>query len=327
MVPSLVSCAARALAQALLYRMPNETDRCPACSSRRLLDLDLIRFRRSHNVGFVTGCNGCGLVFTNPLPSGEELAQFYSASGEWSRTHTPSEAEKADVRPDKKRRRGRGKWLQQFEVIGEDLRVDAPPPGSRVFDYGCGLGQDLDVLQDCGWETWGLETAIDEAFSRHTRLHAVPDEPMFDLVIINHVLEHVTNPLDLLRQLARACRVGGYLLVGVPRFDTLPIHRDYHYVINGRAHVTAYTLDCLVGLLARAGFAPVSRDAAQPTPVRLRLLARRVDGPISLPASPDRSARRAVRAYYQEGEGRPFLARIGLVRLDARRRLAAGRIT
>ena len=141
------------------------------------------------------------------------------------------------------------------------------------------LGQDLDVLQDCGWETWGLETAIDEAFTRHHRLHAVPDEPMFELVI------------------------------------------------NGRAHVTASTLDCLVGLLARAGFAPVSRDAAQPTPVRLRLLARRVEGPISLPASPDRSARRAVCAYYQDGERRPLLARVGLIRLDARRRLAAGRIT
>ena len=278
-------------------------------------------------MGFVTGCSRCGLVFTNPLVSGEELVQFYSPSGEWSRTHTATDVPPTDAEAGKKRRRGRGKWLQQFEVIRDDLRVDAPPRGARVFDYGCGTGQDLDVLQDCGWETWGLETAIDEAFTRHRRIHTVPDQPMFDLVIINHVLEHVTNPLGLLRQLARACRVGGYLLVGVPRFDTLPVHRDYHYVINGRAHVTAYTLDCLIGLLARAGFAPVSRDVAQPTPVRMRVLARRVDRPIPLPTSPDRSARGAIHAYYKEGEGRRLLARAGFIRLDARRRVAAGRAT
>lgn len=325
MASSLLSCAVRSLAQSFIYRMPNETDRCPACGSRRLFDLDLIRFRRSERVGFVTGCSRCGLVFTNPLASGEALSEFYSASGEWSRTHTPSQNEEGDVAPHKKRRRGTGKWLRQFDVIREDLCVDAPPPGARVFDYGCGTGQDLDVLQDCGWDTWGLETAIDEAFTRHRRLHVVPEEPTFDLVIVNHVLEHVTNPLALLQQLARACKVGGYLLVGVPRFDTLPVHRDYHYVINGRAHVTAYTRDCLVGLLARAGFVPVSPEADQPTPVRLRLLARRVDGTITLPAAPDRSARRALRVYYEEGEGFSRLARLGLVRLDARRRLASGR--
>jgi SAM-dependent methyltransferase len=322
MARSLVSSAARSLAQALIYRMPNESDRCPACESSCLFDLDLIRFRRSSSLGFVTCCGSCGLVFTNPIPSQEELAQFYSPAGEWSKTRPAAAAE--DGEPDRKRR-GRGKWLRQFDPIREHLHVAQPPSGARVFDYGCGTGHDLDVLQDCGWETWGLETAIDQAFTRHQRLHAVPEEPTFDLVIVNHVLEHVTNPLGLLRQLARACRVGGFLLVGVPRFDTLPMHRDYHYVINGRAHVTAYTLDCLVGLLARAGFAavmPVSDEAAPKAHVRLRLLARRVDGAIPLPASPGRSARRAVRMYYKEAEERPMLARFGLIRLDARRRMA-----
>jgi SAM-dependent methyltransferase len=280
----------------------------------------MIRFRRRQDVGFVTGCHGCGLVFTNPLPTQEELAQFYSPSGEWGQTHTPADA---DASPRDRKKRGRGRWLKQFDVIRDELSVTTPPPGARVFDYGCGSGRDLDVLQECGWETWGLETTSDEAFERHRRLQIVPDEPTFDLVIVNHVLEHVTNPLGLLRQLARACRVGGYLLVGVPRFDTLPIHRDYNYVINGRAHVTAYTPDSLMGLLARAGFRPVgpiSSGSAQPTPVRLRVLARRVDGTLPIPASPDRGVREAVNGYYKGVEDRPLLARLGLFRLAARRR-------
>jgi SAM-dependent methyltransferase len=312
---SLVSYATRSLAKALIYELPDECKRCPACDSRRLFDLDMIRFRRSQNVGFVSGCRGCGLVFTNPLRSEADLAQFYSPSGEWGQTRTGAAARPAP----KLRPPGRGKWFRQFDAIRDDLRVEAPPPGARVFDYGCGPGKDLDVLQDCGWDTWGLETAVDEAFTRHRRLHAVPDEPTFDLVIVNHVLEHVTNPLGLLRQLAGACRVGGYLLVGVPRFDTLPIHRDYRYVINGRTHVTAYTLECLVGLLARAGFGAVdSSVASDATGLRLRMLAKRADGILPLPAAPARMARQAVRTYYEDVDERPALTRLGLFRLAAR---------
>jgi SAM-dependent methyltransferase len=315
---SHVSYAARSLAKAWIYRLPGERERCPACESAHLFDLDMIRFRRARSVGFVTACSDCGLVFTNPLPLQEDLARFYSPSGEWASTHARTDADRSTR---SRKRRGRGRWISQFDVIREELRVTAPPPGARVLDYGCGAGQDLDVLQDFGWETWGLETASDEAFDRHLRVQVVPDAPTFDLVILNHVLEHVTNPLGLLRQLSRACRVGGFLLVGVPRFDTLPIHRDYAYVINGRAHVTAYTPECLEGLLARSGFRLVSSTSSgstQPAQARLRVLAKRVDGRLPLPASPGRRARQAVRSYYKGIEDRPMLARFGLVRLAAR---------
>src|SRR2546421_5360613 len=72
--------------------------------------------------------------------------------------------------------------------------------------------------EDC--RPWGIEPAVDRAFQRHRRLDAVPAAPAFDLVLAILVLEHVANPLQLLRQFAGACRVGGHLLISVPRFDT-----------------------------------------------------------------------------------------------------------
>jgi hypothetical protein len=148
---------------------------------------------------------------------------------------------------------------------------------------------------------------------------------MFDLVVVNHVFEHVSDPLGLLRRLACACRIGGYLYVGVPRFDTLPFHRDYKYVINGRAHVTAYTWPCLQGLLIRAGWAPVApppdrvpKGGGRQTSARLRVLAQRVEQPVQLPASPSRSARAAMSRYHGESPQRSLFERLGLYRLAAR---------
>ena len=319
MALSLVSYAARAVAKALIYQLPNECKRCPACDSPRLFDLDMIRFRRSRSLGFVTGCRGCGLVFTNPLPSEADLAQFYSPAGEWGQTHTRAAASPAPAR----KRRGRGKWLRQFDAIRDNLCVEAPPPGARVFDYGCGAGQDLDVLQDCGWETWGLETAVDDAFTRHRRLHAVPDEPTFSVAIVNHVLEHLAEfhsgcCADWPAHAASAdmcwsgCRVS-------TRF---PIHRDYPYRHQRPG--------------ARDGVhAGMPRGIARARRLRLAR-ARRRAGPQTrrrfgcacsqsarmafsrFPASPARMASQAVQTYYEGVDERPMLTRLGLFRLAAR---------
>ena len=201
----------------------------------------------------------------------------------------------------------------------------APPPGSAVLDFGCGEGKLLDVFQEHGWDTWGIEPAGDDAFRRHRRLRVVPDSPTFDLIVANHVLEHVTDPLTLLRRFSAASRESAYLFISVPRFDTLPVHRDYGYVINGRAHVMAYTSTCLEGLLARAGWAPVGpppdrvpKGRGKTTCSRLRMIARRADETSPLPGSPLTPAREALRLYYREDDGRSFLARLGWHRCAAR---------
>ena len=267
-------------------------------------------------------CDDCGLVFTNPLPSAQDLADFYSPAGEWASRRLAA----VEHVTDRSERRVSRSWRRLFDPIRDELCLTAPPAGARVLDFGCGTGNILDGLRACGWDTWGIEPSCDHAFRRHGRLEQIPSEPMFDLIIANHVLEHVMDPLDILRQLARASRMGRYLFVAVPRLDTLPINRDYRYVINGRAHVTAYTWTCLEGLLARTGWAPVappqnwlSIGAGRVTCARLQVLARRVDTPLMVATSPGDAARVAIRQYHAGIEGRPLLERAGFYRLAAQR--------
>ena len=314
--------ATHSASRACIYRVPGERECCPSCGSPRLYDLDLLTLRTAIGgcrTGFVSGCEGCGLVFSNPQPTPEELTRFYSPVGEWGSPRIGGTRE-----PDASGNAARGRsWSKVFGPIRDF--VTSPPPNAKVLDFGCGSGKVLDALQESGWDTTGIETAVDAAFLRHRRLDAVPDTPVFDLIVANHVLEHVTDPLDLLRRFAGATRMGGFLLIGVPRFDTLPIHRDYKYVINGRAHVTAYTWPCLQGLLARAGWmslAPppdqVSKGRSGRTCARLRVVAQRTEAHIEPPSDPAAAARRAVRRYYAGVEGRSVLERLGWYRLAAR---------
>lgn len=313
----------RRIACTVIYRVPGECDRCPACTSRRLYELDLLLVRLPHRkqTGFVSGCEDCGLVFSNPLPSSDELKQFYSPEGEWRASGPRDTGTRTGHREVLSK-----SWSRPFDAIRDELSVLSPPPGARVLDFGCGTGKLLDALQARGWDTWGVEPALDEPFRRHRRLDEIPSEPTFDLIVANHVLEHTLDPLHVLRQFARACRAGGYLFIGVPRFDTLPVHRDYKYVINGRAHLMAFTWPCLQGLLARAGWEPVApppdhvgMGRGQTTCARLQVSARRVETALALPVAPAQAARAAIRRYHVQESRRPLLERLRWFRLAARR--------
>jgi SAM-dependent methyltransferase len=297
------------------YRPRGEAVECPACRHPGLRLLDVLRMRRDRPglpIVFLTGCEGCGLLFTNPLPAAEELARFYAAGGTWAaraagRTDRLAAATRRQLARNRSlrakspspKRRALLAALQPF------LDVTNPPPSSRVLDVGCGDGKLLDSLQDLGWQTYGVEPSSDVAFLRHHRLDAPPEDASFDFTVAHHVLEHVVDPLAFLRRLRATLRPGGTLFVSVPRVDTLPVHGDFRYCINGRNHVVAFTESCLRGLLARAGFETIARldepdlDAAlsETLPLRLRLVARRSDVDPTLPDAPLAAAIEALEAY------------------------------
>jgi 2-polyprenyl-3-methyl-5-hydroxy-6-metoxy-1,4-benzoquinol methylase len=297
----------------LWLRLANEVAACPACASPGLSILDVLRVRREmtgRRVSFLTGCRSCGLLFINPLPPPERIEQFYTEEGAWGREHSDRRQrllaahERRQGRPKQGKEKPR-KRVVVLEALEPHVPVTAPPPGARVLDFGCGEGKLLDWLQPFGWETYGIEPSTSIASLRHHFLHKVPQDASFDFAVLHHVLEHVTNPLDVLTQLAGAVRPDGLLFVSVPRFDTVAEHGDFRYCINGRNHLLCFTEACLRTLLARAGFEVVAtfhaREIDQAVtdgePLRMRILARRSPAPPAPPAAPLRAARRALAAY------------------------------
>ena len=323
----------------------DEATACPACGSPRLALIDAFTIpgqSDGRRVSFVSGCRNCGLLFTNPMPPPRELNRSYQPGGPWAelRAGRMARLESANrrrvARPPSTRRKPlppRSRAL--FDALAPHVPIYAPPPGAKVLDFGCGDGKLLNRLQDLGWLTYGIEPSTDAPFVRHGRFTDPPQDGSFDLVVINHVLEHVLNPLDILTRLAESLRQGGALFVSVPRLDTLAEHRNRRSCLSGRNHPMCFSETCLRGLLARAGCVTAARlDArelddvfTEGKPLRLRLVANRSSSRERLPAS---ALRDAVRAWSScppdDGSVAAMLRRLLPVRVRAGL-MARGRVT
>jgi SAM-dependent methyltransferase len=259
-------------------------------------------------LAFISGCEECGVLFVNPLPTARELERYYSEQGTWAARQSDrvKTSEPANAGPHEKLK-GVTPGPRRPDLLMSALEPYAPQLASpgRVLDFGCGDGKFLNRLKARGWETYGIEPSTDAAFRKHRRLTEIPQDRSFDFVVLNHVLEHLLDPLDMLRRLAGAVRDGGILFVSTPRLDTLPQHRDLKYCLSGHRHVVSFSETCLRGLLARAGFTTIARvDAGEldhaftaGQPLRLRLVAVRTDEPPALPKRPLSAALRALAGH------------------------------
>jgi len=97
----------------------------------------------------------------------------------------------------------------------------------RVMDVGCGSGLFLDLARQAGLETFGLELNPAAAEKARAKGHQVldrmlhelrPDQALgsLDLITFFQVLEHVPDPVAVLRQAADLLKPGGVISAAGP---------------------------------------------------------------------------------------------------------------
>jgi 2-polyprenyl-3-methyl-5-hydroxy-6-metoxy-1,4-benzoquinol methylase len=143
------------------------------------------------------------------------------------------------------------------------------PRRARVLDVGCGMGGMLIPFRFAGHVVAGCDYG--EEYARHgwnvgldIRVggpETLAEEERFDLVILSHVLEHVTDPVKFLAGVAALVKPGGVCHIEVP--GLLNLEQWYkgdilEYLQNAhRWHFTAATLETVA---RRAGLAVVECD-------------------------------------------------------------------
>ena len=99
----------------------------------------------------------------------------------------------------------------------------------RILDVGCGFGTDLVAVSKIfeHTELYGIdlyEPRLERCQERNIKIQRVDLETetfpyengYFDIVICNQVLEHIKNIYNVLAEIARLVRSGGYVFIGIP---------------------------------------------------------------------------------------------------------------
>ncbi len=142
----------------------------------------------------------------------------------------------------------------------------------HLLEIGCGAGGFLDAAQAAGWRATGIELAGEVArWARQERgldVHtgtvesvALPEERArdgFDAIVMLDVIEHVVDPLSLLRTAWERLRPAGALLVMTPNARGLGARclGPRWEACDPVDHVWLFHPRNLARLCSRAGFTP-----------------------------------------------------------------------
>lgn len=97
--------------------------------------------------------------------------------------------------------------------------------GARILDVGCGSGDLLFLLKSLGFsDLTGVDPYLADSYSEESGLKISKSDissvaGAYDVVMFNHSLEHVPDPLDALRSALRVLAPGGTLVVRIPVAD------------------------------------------------------------------------------------------------------------
>ena len=210
-------------------------------------------------------CGQCGIIFLAPTPREEEIASYYPCGYWWQTADRSHQA---------------NSWHKLLDTYRQAIirglvrrirRLATKVPGSRVrlLDVGCGDGLFLAACEQPRWVLLGLDQSLDALGAARERallgvtqgtVNSLPfGGDSVDLITMLHVLEHLPEPHQPLREVHRALSPDGLLVVQVPNARSLQ-----RYLFGRRwagfdapRHLVNYSSKTLRALLEQNGFSLV----------------------------------------------------------------------
>ncbi len=221
--------------------------RCPLCHSSHSKELFEVRDWSISQENFsLLQCLSCKLVHTHPIPS--DLSSYYNSPNYISHSKT---------------KRG---LINRLYHVGQvyNLRYKwslarKSSSGTNWLDYGCGAGDFLKYIANKGIHAVGVEPHQQsrEKLLRDKMTVYQPKEyfdstAVYDCITMWHVLEHLHNPIDVLRQHHQSLSTSGTLLIAVPNHQSYDAkhYQEYWAAYDVPRHICHYD-DYTMSLLAK----------------------------------------------------------------------------
>lgn len=230
---------------------------CPICDAENISE-----YHRVFSGAKISKCNSCNIQFMNPVYSNEYLDEYYNNYTEECYSQ---------------------KVIDEQHFTANDYLsfVEKNTGGTgEMLDYGCGNGEHSFVGIKRGWNVTGYDVdckvakSISEKYNFNYLCGAFEDLELnnkkFDLVYANQVVEHLKNPVAMLKHIWTHLNDEGVLLVAVPNIHSLS-HRIKFYFeklgfrkdkigkyYDAEHHVFYYNKKSIRNMLKQAGFEVIS---------------------------------------------------------------------
>jgi 2-polyprenyl-3-methyl-5-hydroxy-6-metoxy-1,4-benzoquinol methylase len=204
-------------------------------------------------------CRGCGLVWLNPRPVGEDIGKLYVQY--YTHGQEPSSVSPGPRKIGSRQKakaallavhygypnpdstpfwNGVGRIASSIpflrDLAGAHIRDLPFVPHGQLLDVGCGNGNFLVGLRERGWQVRGIEPDPNSARVARERNglevttgtlegSALPSASV-DAITLSHVIEHVPDPVALLCECSRVLRPGGRLIAETPNIESFG-HRKF----------------------------------------------------------------------------------------------------
>ena len=193
-------------------------------------------------------CSNCGLVYLSSL--GHIQGEHYETSG-------MHDYEVPNI----------DKWLKETEL--DDKRrydfVKDKIANKNVLDFGCGVGGFLEMAKRSASNVSGieLERALQHSFQERklnvfsNLKEAQKESKKYDIITAFHVVEHLKNPKEILKDLSQLLIENGEMIVEVPNSDDALLilyeSNDFQNFTYWSQHLFLFNEKTMTELIKQAG--------------------------------------------------------------------------
>jgi SAM-dependent methyltransferase len=198
-------------------------------------------------------CPKCGLIYVSLILREDIMIRYWREETAWLsvlQSHPQSDMDRL-------------KFLYGLD-LAESILGDARNPG-RLLDIGAGSGDFVIRAKERGWDATAIELNLETADYLEREGIQVIVKPLelsdlgpksFSLITLWEVLEHLTDPRQVLIKVREILSDSGLILIVVPNAGSL-VTRILHEKSNtfgGHSHLNHFTVDSLSFLLGDLGF-------------------------------------------------------------------------
>ncbi|WP_421763777.1 class I SAM-dependent methyltransferase [Ekhidna sp.] len=196
--------------------MYEKLEQCPVCKHTHFINHLICDDHSVTGESFaLVKCDKCNLIFTNPRPEKKNLAKYYSSENYISHTDRANSPINFIYR-----------LVRKFTLKQKIKLVQKYKKNGTLLDYGCGTGDFLQTATKNNWQPFGYEPdlkakKIASEKNGNQIIESINTIDKVDVVTAWHVLEHVSDLSETVKQLRKILVDGGHLIIALPN------HRSY----------------------------------------------------------------------------------------------------